>query len=600
MKKLSLQLLPIVACLGMTATPVVALADAPPPPPPGARKSPPPPPGASKSPPPPPGSRSKTPPPPPGASKSPPPPPGGAKAGALPEGLASAEQKAAEKAYDEQEKYADAAIVFFDVANGDKSGDIPRAQYWLGKALFKLGMYGAALASFDGIVSGGANHPYHQLTLPWLASLSRMLPETAGVLEKIGTYAPSELETEKFDAIRPELYYLLGRYYYQIGDLGQAIALFKLVGEDSEFYIPAQFFNGVSETREYHGAEAVEAFKNVLRKNIEMRDAVGAKKRDATSRMSDRKKKKLGLSTADLDFIEQNERFDQLANMSLGYIFYQVGKFDTAIKYFDRIPMESPYWLDGVFAAAWSEFRLVEVEPDDANRHYQRTLGYIHTLNAPFFYDYLYPEAIVLKAVTYYYNCRYTPAKAAIDEFNERYIRTKSDLQSVLDAAPEDFELFELSQAIRDGNSALDPFVEKVARKSLQDKTLEKNYDYVARLEFEEGVLSQQSSAFKDSGVGEFVTEMLDFTSSDAKEKTGSLARKRLSDQIKEIQKLEREAIKTEYEILNKLKAVGEGGVGALQRPQIDSEHEIYNYNGEYWQDELGYYNYRVTSECAE
>ena len=84
----------------------------------------------------------------------------------------------------------------------------------------------------------------------------------------------------------------------------------------------------------------------------------------------------------------------------LGYIFYQVGKFETAIKYFDKIPMESPYWLDGVFAAAWSEFRLVEVEPDDANRHYQRTLGYIHTLNAPFFYDYLYPEAIVLKAVT--------------------------------------------------------------------------------------------------------------------------------------------------------------------------------------------------------
>ena len=262
--------------------------------------------------------------------------------------------------------------------------------------------------------------------------------------------------------------------------------------------------------------------------------------------------------------------------------------------------MESPYWLDGVFAAAWSEFRLVELEPDDANRHYQRTLGYIHTLNAPFFYDYLYPEAIVLKAVTYYYNCRYTPAKAAIDEFNDRYIQTKADLQSVLNAAPEDFELYELSVAIRDGESPLDPFVEKVARKSLQDKTLEKNYEYVSRLEFEEGILTEQSSAFKDSGVGEFVSEMLDFTSSDAKEQTGRLARKRLTDQINEIRRLEREAIKTEYEILNKLKAVGEGGVGALQRPSIDSEHEIYNYNGEYWQDELGYYNYRVTSECAE
>ena len=126
--------------------------------------------------------------------------------------------------------------------------------------------------------------------------------------------------------------------------------------------------------------------------------------------------------------------------------------------------------------------------------------------------------------------------------------------------------------------------MEKVARKSLQDKTLEKNYEYVSRLEFEEGILTEQSSAFKDSGVGEFVSEMLDFTSSDAKEQTGRLARKRVTDQINEIRRLEREAIKTEYEILNKLKAVGEGGVGALQRPSIDSEHEIYNYNGEYWQ----------------
>ena len=71
-------------------------------------------------------------------------------------------------------------------------------------------------------------------------------------------------------------------------------------------------------------------------------------------------------------------------------------------------------------------------------------------------------------------------------------------------------------------------------------------------------------------------------------------------DQINDIRRLEREAIKTEYEILNKLKAVGEGGVGRIQRPTIDSEHEIYNYNGEYWQDELGYYNYQINSECAE
>ena len=154
--------------------------------------------------------------------------------------------------------------------------------------------------------------------------------------------------------------------------------------------------------------------------------------------------------------------------------------------------------------------------------------------------------------------------------------------------------------AIRAGESDLDPFVEKVARKSLQDKTLEKYYAYVDRLETEEKKLGESSATFQDSGVGDVISENLDLTLSAAKEAAGNEARKRLAKQISEIKSLQREAIKVEYEILNKLKTVGEEGVGELQKPTIDSEHEIYNYNGEYWQDELGYYYYKVTSVCVE
>lgn len=552
---------------------------------------------AIAGPPPPPGGG---PPPPPGGGGAPPPPPGAkAKEGSGPpaapvkEGVASEEQKAAEAAYKERKpNYAQIATTLKKIADGSSPGDPARAQFWLGKTLFQMGYYGASLATFTTIVEAGPQHPYHQLTLPWLASLSRVLPEGAGVLEKVGTYRADSLEAEQFDGVRDELYYLLGRYNYQKGDLGQAIALLSLVPDQSDFYIPSQYFLGVAETREFHGQEAVAAFKNVLRKNIQMRGDADAKRKA--------KKKKKDMTSVELDFAEQNQRFEELANIALGYIFYQVGKFDTAIKYFDRVPMQSPYWLDAVFAASWSEFRLVEVEPDLANRHYQRTLGYIHTLNAPFFYDYLYPEALVLKSVTYYFNCRYGPAKRAIDEFNARYVKTKEDLQAVLDRAPEDYELYELTVAIREGNSDLDPFVEKVARKSLQDKTLEKYYAYVDRLETEEGMLQGESSEFKNGPVGDLITEDLDLTLSAAKEATGAEARERLGKQIAEIKALQREAIKVEYEILNKLKTVGEEGVGELLKPQVDKEHEIYNYNGEYWQDELGYYYYKITSVCVE
>ncbi|MBL9099946.1 MAG: hypothetical protein JNL82_03255 [Myxococcales bacterium] len=520
--------------------------------------------------------------------------------------LADAEEKY------KAEDYQGAAVIFNAVATGKTPGDTYRAQFWLGKALYKLQFYAVSLATFNAIVSAGPSHPYHKLTLPWLASLSRELPEGAGVLEKVGTYKPADLEDSAFDEVRDELYYLLGRFYYQKGDLGQSIALLGQVPDNSDYYIPAQFFLGVAETREFHGPQAVEAFKNVLRKNISLREAA-AKNKKKTKKEQKKKKKALkvaakkgvkfaGGETEELSFDEEMQRYEERANLALGYIFYQVGKFETANKYFDKIPLESPYWLDSILAASWSEFRLVELEPEQANLHYQRTLGYIHTLNAPFFYDYLYPESVILKAVTYYFNCRYQPAKLAIEEFNRRYPKTRDDLKDLLAKAPEDFALFDLSVKIRNSESKLDPFVEEVAQKSLQDKTLEKNYAYVNELQRESSQLDDMKPDFKSSPLADVITENLDGLLGIAKESTGALARQRLMTQIQEINDLEREAIKIEYEILNRIKA---GGTGTPQerrpqKPKIDKEHEIYNYNGEYWKDELGYYNYKVTSLCKE
>jgi outer membrane protein assembly factor BamD (BamD/ComL family) len=517
----------------------------------------------------------------------------------------------AEEKY-KKEDYQGAAVIFEAVASGKTPGDTYRAKFWLGKSLYKLEFYAVSLSVFNEIVAAGPSHPYHKLTLPWLASLSRELPEGAGVLEKVGTYKPADLEDSAFDEVRDELYYLLGRFNYQKGDLGQAIALFGQVPDDSDYYIPAQFFLGVAETREFHGPQAVEAFKAVLRKNITLREQA-LKNRKKTKKEAKKKKKALKVATKggkvlaagtteELSFDEEMQRYEERANLALGYIFYQVGKFETANKYFDKIPLESPYWLDSILAASWSEFRLVEVEPDKANLHYQRTLGYIHTLNAPFFYDYLYPESVILKAVTYYFNCRYQPAKLAIEEFNRRYPKTRDDLKDLLSKAPEDFALFDLSVKIRNSESTLDPFVEEVAQKSLQDKTLEKNYAYVNELQREQAQLDEMKPDFKSSPLSDTITENLDGLQSLAKETTGALARQRLMTQIQEINDLEREAIKIEYEILNRIKAAGDTGAkeGRPQKPKIDSEHEIYNYNGEYWKDELGYYNYKVTSLCKE
>jgi tetratricopeptide (TPR) repeat protein len=548
------------------------------------------------------------PPPPPPAGDSapaagPPAPPPAPPATAAPAGSPMAQGEAAYKAED----YEGAAIQFHKIASGEIPGDVPRAQFWLGKALYKLGFFSASLSVFDEIVQAGPSHPFHKLTLPWLASLSRELPEGAEVLQKVGTYKPTDLEAEEFDEVRDELYYLLGRFYYQKGDLAQGIALLDQVPEKSDYYIPAQFFLGVAYTRDWKGEPAVEAFKEVLRRSIALREAAaGAKKKDKKKKVKVKgkagKRRNKDLTSVELTFEEEMKQYEHLAALGLANIFYMVGKFDTSIKYLDKIPLESAYFLDAIHWAAWAEFRMVEVDEANANRHYQRTLGYVHTLNAPFFEDYLYPDALKLKAVTYYFNCRYDSAKRTVDEFNRRYPKTMDDLKGILDQAPEDFALYDLALKIRKEESGLDPFVEQVALKALQDKQLGKYFAYVAELEREMDMFDDMSSTFKSAGVGERVTEDLELALSQAREATGAEARTRITGMIKEIKDLKIEMIKVQFEILEKRKQQKslEQYPAKPQKPEIDAEHEIYKYNGEYWQDELGYYRYEVTSICKE
>ncbi len=550
------------------------------------------------------------------AGPPPPPPPGGDApedkpvAGApapppappttiAPAGSPMAQGEAAYKAED----YEGAAIQFHKIADGEIPGDVPRGQFWLGKALYKLGFFSASLSVFDEIVQAGPSHPFHKLTLPWLASLSRELPEGAEVLQKVGTYKPTDLESEEFDEVRDELYYLLGRFYYQKGDLAQGIALLEQVPKKSDYYIPGKFFLGMAYTRDLKGEPAVAAFKEVLTRSQSLREAASGKKKKKKIKVKGKKRKRGKNKTAvELSFEQEMRQYEHLARLGLANIFYMVGKFNTSIYHLDKVPLESAYFLDGVHWAAWAEFRMVEVDEDNANRHYQRTLGYVHTLNAPFFEDYLYPDALKLKAVTYYFNCRYDTAKYTVDEFNRRYPSTQKDLQAILDQAPEDFQLYDLALKIRNEESGLDPFVEQVALKALQDKQLGKYFAYVSELEHEINLFEDMSGAFKNAGVGERVTEDLDLALSQAREATGAEARSRITGMVKEISSLKIEMIKVQFEILDKRKQ--QKGLEQYppkpQTPQIDEEHEIYKYNGEYWQDELGYYRYEVTSICKD
>ena len=91
----------------------------------------------------------------------------------------------------ENKDYYSASIELHKVIEGetgDSDANRQRAEFWMGKTLYHLNFFSAALSYFDRIVQKGEQHRYYNATLKWLASLSRQLPESAGILKKIGKY----------------------------------------------------------------------------------------------------------------------------------------------------------------------------------------------------------------------------------------------------------------------------------------------------------------------------------------------------------------------------------------------------------------------------
>ncbi len=465
--------------------------------------------------------------------------------------------------------------------SGDDEGNKQRAEFYMGKALFNMKYYSASLSYFDRIVQKGPNHRYYAKTLQWLASLSRFLPESAGVLEKIGKYTRADLEQPALSPVRDELYYLLGRYHYEKGDFSDAISLFASVPDTSEFYPKARFFQGITYVRENKGREAAQSFKDILRKVKSYEDP-------------DKVPKAL-------------KEFEELANLSLGRVFYATHQYDLSIKYYEKIPGPDARegagldWLPSLFEASWAYFQ----KDGDS-----KALGNIHSINSPFFETEFYPESYILKAVIYFNRCNYDRSQEAVNEFNAIYPDLKKEIDGILQKYPDNAQFYDYVVKIKTCEAGLSERLQHAAEGALEDRTLQKNIDYVNELDRELKALDKADPSWKSTAVAGNILQDLTLQKSLAANEAGNLARQRLQRLSHDIQDLVKQSIKVEYETLNAQKGQLTAGLAADQQMlnpnaknyntiNVDDEHQMWPFRGEYWRDELGYYRFKVQNKCG-
>jgi tetratricopeptide (TPR) repeat protein len=487
----------------------------------------------------------------------------------------------------QQKAFREASVQFQRVVEGattDAEANQMKAQFFLGKSLFHLKFYQSSLAVFEEIVQAGERHLYFRPTLEWLAQLSNVLPEPAGIIGLVGQYGDTPEVLADFDTPERkdtynELLYMMGRYWYNNSQFEQARAFLEAVDPDAKYYVHSRFFIGVTYVRERQAGASVKSFKKIVDKF------------EGTPRI----------------FLSpEEERFLDLAWLSLARMYYTLEHWDSALESWSRIPQTSEYWLDALFEESWAYFMVGE---DTKIQGYQKALGNIHTLNSPYFDSSFYPESLVLKAVIYFGNCWYEEANETVEGFQSEYMPIKDELSAELVKYEDNTAFFEFLKGLKGGQEqGLSPQLKKILNTALNDRTLLRNLEYVKVLDKEEERLSKMPPEFRNASIGIRILQDIAAAKSVAVDNAGDLARNRYERLITELQDLINQAAAIQIEIINAMlgeldKELQEQQVlvasKASKKIKTDSEHQLWPFEGEYWRDELGYYRQLIDSRCG-
>lgn len=567
------------------------------------------------------------------------------------------------------EAYGEAAVQLYDLLEaGTEYTD--EAQYNLAKSLYRMGYMHSALHYFEGLLAKGPKNRFYNASLEWCLFIGRKMVDADTVHEVIARFASDKFPEE----YRDEFFFRLARFHYLrglaietgevAGTLGEkkveetdtggmsisgdifgddpfaepedkpkkkkkakkgglsfdedifgfgddepkpkkkkkkkskkkkrraqprATAGAKLaltpqehfetaqrmvlrVKDESEFGARARFLEAILGYRNGKENEALQAFKTVIRLTKDKEDRRSSELREAA--------------------------FFQLARTHFG-----AEQPTFSIFYYAKVDRDSYEWLDSLYEASWAEFRL---------GNYEKALGNLLTVHAPFFRDMYYPESHILKAVIYYENCRYPEAKKILSSFLERYEPVLEELERLAGAPKSADEYYSIlknleSEDLAESQTSKAGILTQVLQIALSDpelKRLDASHDEVAR----ELAAAKEESTMTGSALLSALEKHLDTAQKALAQQAGRAVKDKLQRERGAIKGLIQQAIRIDIETSRSEQERIESQLRDVQsRPKrvanqfvewADDEKLVWPFEGEYWRDELGTYELTLAHTC--
>ncbi|MDP2344889.1 MAG: tetratricopeptide repeat protein [Deltaproteobacteria bacterium] len=327
------------------------------------------------------------------------------------------------------------------------------------------------------------------------------------------------------------------------------------------------------------------------------------------------------------DKAQEYTKLREMAFFSLARIHYQFEQFRYAIFYYDRISRDSEQWLEAVFESSWAHFRLGE---------YEKGLGNLVTLQSPFFLDEYYPESSILKAITFYENCRYPEARAFLGEFKQNYGGVLAELDTLVgvstavakaegatgaevkegaSSSKTAEQLFEELTALekkvaegKDDSARSIALTARLLRLALSDKRVAGFRAAIAEVDEEKAQIMALEAPFTGGAIHTELVKSLDSRRAELVNSAGNLLRDKLEAERSFLKELSSKLVRIQFEIAKMEKETIEATItNQNQTVEIekygyttatDDERLYWPFEGEYWRDELGTYQYTLTKGC--
>ena len=483
------------------------------------------------------------------------------------------------------EDYFTSAVGFYAIMKNkewDRLHDT--ARYYYAESLFRMGLYQASEYQLAEILFEGSESHYFVSSLLKLLAVTYKT-EDEKVLFAVLSNVDYEALPKKF---ANELTYYLGKINFYNGQDEQALKMFSQVKDYSSFYPKAKYFLGVIQVRQQMFADAMKSFTEIK----EMPDD-----------------KYIGTDI---------KKLKGMAELALGELYYaaawqsqnKLAMFNVALNYFSNVGRDNAQWFESLFARTWASLMI---------GRFDSTLGTVVTLRSPFFTDIYFPEVNIVEAVTYYNLCQYDEVNNVIDYFFGVYPdyqkKMASWLENVstktgLDIYKELLVMYKKAQA---GEATELP--EAVLRNILTESLFVRKYNHIKEIERELTIIEKSPESFKNSVIAQDVSKKMMYQLTTLRNESGVWLVQRVQNLNNELGQLIADMRAIRFEMTDSMKSslekeelygkeVKEEEETVQKKsemnPSVPQNSYYYPFDGEYWEDELGYYFFNVDNLCKE